>query len=274
MVRKIQNTYKLYIKEAIHKLSEPDMFVTDYVGDVINLLINKPKPYRICYWPYNDTYAIGDAYKYIHGNLEQTAVNDLYIDSEFEDKDILCTFIPYNTINTNWEVSGFVGEREVRTYIKSGIILTSRRLQDMLPDLYNKLKTKGLLTTLTEDSIITILKSYKEELDSLQKEENAQIQALKRAGFKIRPTYKGYCNFKNFLNMQKSNRLGLTNVLYFPEEREERMDFISSYGNDKVPGFDSYVFDDNLTMQRDRYKEIKKLCEENNIPYEVAFRYV
>ena len=52
------------------------------------------------------------------------------------------------------------------------------------------------------------------------------------------------------------------------------MDFISSYGNDKVPGFDSYVFDDNLTMQRDRYKEIKKLCEENNIPYEVAFRYV
>ena len=274
MVRKIQNTYKLYIKEAIHKLSEPDMFITDYVGDVVNLLINKPKPYRICYWSYNDTYAIGDAYKYIHGNLEQTAVNDLYIDSKFEDKDILCTFIPYNTINTDWEVSGFVGEREVRTYIKSGIILTSRNLQDMLPDLYDKLKTKGLLTTLTEDSIITILKSYKEELDSLQKEENAQIQALKRAGFKIRPTYKGYCNFKNFLDMRESNRLGLTNVLYFPEEREERMDFITSYGNDRVPGFDSYMFNDNLTMQRDRYKEIKKLCDENNIPYEIAFRYV
>ena len=31
-------------------------FVTDYVGDIINFLINKPKIYRISYYPQKDIY--------------------------------------------------------------------------------------------------------------------------------------------------------------------------------------------------------------------------
>ena len=51
--------YKL-CKERLQKTSVSDIYVTNYAGDIVNLLLNKPKIYRICYFPKNDIYVIGD----------------------------------------------------------------------------------------------------------------------------------------------------------------------------------------------------------------------
>lgn len=40
---------KLYIKEGLQKTEHKNLFITDYVGDIVNLLINKPMVYRIIY---------------------------------------------------------------------------------------------------------------------------------------------------------------------------------------------------------------------------------
>ena len=147
---------KLRIRESIEKVD--DILVFDYVGDLINVLLNKPKPYRICYDPKNDIYGLGDAYKYIHAFIEK-GMKKLGYEPEIEKgtknqwggyssdsenyKEI--TFVPYNVPDDKWQVGGFEGERDTALYIPTGFILFNKVVskESYIPDLYkNSFQTK------------------------------------------------------------------------------------------------------------------------------------
>jgi len=74
---------KRYIRASLHKLESDDIILTDYAGDIVNLLLNKPKCYRIVYVPSDiygstkndgDIYLIGDAIEFLHDDLLAIAV--------------------------------------------------------------------------------------------------------------------------------------------------------------------------------------------------------
>ena len=170
---------KLRIKEGIKQI-DSGIYITDYVGDVVNLLINKPKPYRLVWNKIDDVYGIGDAYKYIHGNIEDAMLKqgygneDLYKSTNIDKTHSEFTFVPYGNVDNSWEVGGFVGERNSTTYIPSGIILTNEDLQQDVPDLYNKLKRNKLLN-MDITKIEKILTNYAKELQHLRNEEKRII---------------------------------------------------------------------------------------------------
>jgi len=280
---------KLHIQEGIKQVDN-GMFITDYVGDVVNLFVNKPKPYRVVYNQVDDVYGVGDAYKYIHRNIEDALITDGYGNTEFYQasnygkthKDF--TFVPYLS-DSSWEVGGFVGERSEPTFMKTGTILTNDDLQIFLPDLYNKLKQNRQLLGTDPNAIVNVLKNYAKELQQLRREERSYLAQFENAGFDIRDDYKGIPNFKYYLQLLNSDKyivrnfqgettvcLDLTHVFNYPEDGEERMDFIISLGN--VGENLEYYLDDNLSVQCHKYEIIKKLLDSNNLPYEMAFEYV
>ena len=63
---------KLKINERLQKLGS-DMFITDYAGDIAQLLVNKPKPYRFLYDAQADLYMICDAWDHIHMDMVDKA---------------------------------------------------------------------------------------------------------------------------------------------------------------------------------------------------------
>ena len=281
---------KLHIQEGIKQV-DSGMFITDYVGDVVNLFVNKPKPYRIVYNQIDDVYGVGDAYKYIHGNIEDALIANGYGDTEFYQapnygkthKDF--TFVPYLTSDSSWEVGGFVGERSEPTFIKTGTILTNSDLQIFLPDLYNKLKQSRLLLDTDPNAIANVLKNYAKELQQLRREERSYLAQFENAGFDIRDDYKGIPNFKYYLQLLSSDKyrvrnfreedivfVNLTHIFYFPADKEERMDFVERLEN--VGDCLTYELEDNLTGQCHKYEIIKKLLDSNNLSYEMAFEYV
>lgn len=69
---------KLQIRESFKKL-DINFLITDYVGDVVNLLVNKPKPYRITYIKYDDLYIIADAEKFVHYDMTDKAIELGYL---------------------------------------------------------------------------------------------------------------------------------------------------------------------------------------------------
>lgn len=283
---------KLHIQEGIKQV-DSGMFITDYVGDVVNLFVNKPKPYRVVYNQVDDVYGVGDAYKYIHGNIQDVLIANGYGDAEFyhdadygkhhQVKDF--TFVPYLTSDSSWEVGGFVGERSEPTFIKTGTILTNSDLQTFLPDLYNKLRQNRLLLDTDPNAIANVLRNYAKELQQLRKQERSYLTQFKNAGFDIRTDYKGIPNFKYYLQLLSSDEysmrnfqgeitvhLYLTHIFNFPEDREERMDFLTHLGN--VGNGLKYALQDNLSVQCHKYEIIKKLLDRNNLPYKMAFEYV
>lgn len=285
---------KLHIQEGIKQV-DSGMFITDYVGDVVNLFVNKPKPYRIVYNQVDDVYGVGDAYRYIHGNIEDALIANGYGDAKFYHDatyDKNCkeftknfTFVPYLTTDSSWEVGGFVGERSEPTFIKTGTILTNSDLQTFLPDLYNKLKQNKLLLDTDINAIANVLKNYAKELQQLRRQERSYLAQFKNAGFDIRADYKGIPNFKYYLQLLSSDEysvrnfqgetvvcLNLTHIFNYPEDREERMDFLTHLGN--VGNGLKYDLQDNLSVQCHKYEIIKKLLDSNNLPYEMAFEYV
>lgn len=52
------------------------MFITEYAGDIVNLLVNKPKAYRFLYDAQADLYMICDAWDYIHIEMVEQAFKD------------------------------------------------------------------------------------------------------------------------------------------------------------------------------------------------------
>ena len=142
---------KLRIRETEFPLQEKmevgdyGVIVTDYVGDVVNLLLHKPKIYRLCYDPNNDIYMLGSGTDLIHAGLYNAAEKLGYDCDPHESEDFI--FSPYKYANNPklWEVEGFGDERTYKTPIKSGYILTYDKytIESKLSDLYKKLKSTG-----------------------------------------------------------------------------------------------------------------------------------
>lgn len=85
---------KLKILERLQRLG-PEMFITDYAGDIANLLVNKQKEYRFLYDAQADLYMICDAFDYIHMNMvEQAFKKGWYIAQEDFIEEFICV---YNT---------------------------------------------------------------------------------------------------------------------------------------------------------------------------------
>ena len=63
------------IYERLEKLGS-DMFISNYAGDIVNLLVNKPKAYRFLYDAQADLYMICDAWDYIHLNMVERAFKE------------------------------------------------------------------------------------------------------------------------------------------------------------------------------------------------------
>lgn len=93
---------KLKINERLQKLGS-DMFITDYAGDIVNLLVNKPKAYRFLYDAQADLYMICDAWDYIHMDMVKQAFKEgWYTDEKDFIEEFICDF--YRGIATEyWE---------------------------------------------------------------------------------------------------------------------------------------------------------------------------
>ena len=63
------------IYERLEKLGS-DMFISNYAGDIVNLLVNKPKAYRFLYDAQADLYMICDAWDYIHLDMVRKAFRE------------------------------------------------------------------------------------------------------------------------------------------------------------------------------------------------------
>lgn len=270
---------KLYIEESLKQL-DIDLFITDYVGDVVNLLNNKPKPYRLIWFPSEDLYVIGNAYKYIHGNLEDAADKAGYVQltDELHKSDSSATFVPYNELTGSWNVGGFEGERGCVTYLKTGIILTFDNITqpNEFPELYNKLNATKSLQNININTIKDILLNYKSELTKLKNQEQGLIDLFIEAGYDIQPSYTGYIDLEDYINNmnRKDNTywIFLTDLLFYPTDIEKRLSFISSLDNVQK-GID-YLFGSIMSQQMHLYMQIIQLLDDNNIPYEWAYPYI
>jgi len=129
-------------------------FVTNYAGDIVNFMVNKPKIYRITYYPGLDIYAICDGYENIHLSNDRSLEELGYVDEVLHDEDFInFLFIPTEFIDDKekWEVYG-VGENE-RAYltpITTGYIITydGETLTQDISELYEILKRRHLLVDL------------------------------------------------------------------------------------------------------------------------------
>lgn len=284
---------KLHIKESIKQV-ESGTLITDYVGDVVNLFINKPKPYRVVYNKLNDVYGIIDAYKGTHGFIYDDLIEQGYQDYDYyyrSNNSIDFVFVPYNTLNTSWDVGGFEGEWANPLFIKTGSILTKEDIKIILPDLYNKLKRSKLLLNTDLDSIIQVLNQYEKELEYLRKQEKSYLKQFENAGLKVRSDYVGIPNFEYYINTLNSmNSHNYTvmydlrnnpilmimsdDIFYFPNNHEdyEQAREIYWYFGDDIPLH--YDLEHNLSEQSNKYELIKNLLDEAGLPYEIAYDYV
>jgi hypothetical protein len=65
------------------------VYFTDYVGDIVNLMLNKPKIYRIVYDSQFDIYAMCDAKKYVHDNLAEKMFDSGFAQQFMNDNDLI-----------------------------------------------------------------------------------------------------------------------------------------------------------------------------------------
>ena len=65
-----------FIQESFQKVADGDVLLTDYAGDIANLLVNKPKSYRILWDKHDDVYLIADAMSYIHEEMIEKALEE------------------------------------------------------------------------------------------------------------------------------------------------------------------------------------------------------
>ena len=102
-----------YINERLQRLGS-DMFITDYAGDIVNLLVNKPNAYRFLYDAQADLYMICDAWNYIHLDMVKQAFKEGWYVSQ---KDFIEEFVcSYNTHCVNSYFSTALGGFEIDDY--------------------------------------------------------------------------------------------------------------------------------------------------------------
>lgn len=70
---------KLRIKEGLEVLDN-GIIVTDYAGDIANLLVNKPKNYRITYDNNIDVWSIVDSTKMEHREMAEVVAKSGFVD--------------------------------------------------------------------------------------------------------------------------------------------------------------------------------------------------
>jgi hypothetical protein len=149
---------RLKIKESVDLNEGLDevadgTYCTDYVGDVANWILNKPKPYRVLYDKKFDIWCIADAMKNTHKDMSIDMYDDGYVEkvgknvdkyinfarnygdfsSGWTDAEVYCDygfdhgylvgmfFIPSGDKYSKYEESGFYSKQ---TPIKSGTIFT------------------------------------------------------------------------------------------------------------------------------------------------------
>lgn len=149
------------ISASIHKIDDGAVLLTDYAGDIVNLLVNKPKPYRIVYVPFDDVYLIADAKEYIHEYITQEALDegwlqklDEFMRKNHEDIEEIDAFRTVNLIFLRDEdLSQFGGysdpyattEFGYEYPITTGSVFTKSKysknyLSSAVPELYSKLQ--------------------------------------------------------------------------------------------------------------------------------------
>jgi hypothetical protein len=215
------------IAENIKELYD-GFFVSDYVGNIRDYLIKKPKPYRVVYDSKNDIYAIADAEKYDHSDMIKNIVKSGYMyeqnpnfESEMDEmrdhysysreyakyddasmylKSYLdrgyilgLMIIPNNYDYFKYEKSGFY---KAETNITTGTIYTKQRSYfsptGYFRDLYNSLNRFGeILNT-------------KKSLDDIYKNcERAGNKADIEWAFKLKAKDCGYGDTEIFKYLQK-----------------------------------------------------------------------
>jgi hypothetical protein len=106
---------KLLIKESLSMREkfeqfETGVYFTDFVGDIVNLMLNKPKIYRIVYDSQFDTYAMCDAKIYIHDNLAELLFDSGFVQQFMNNYDIEeiknCPKVPVGTDAQRYRVNG------------------------------------------------------------------------------------------------------------------------------------------------------------------------
>ena len=88
---------KLQIKESVDLTEGLDevadgTYCTDYVGDVANWILNKPKPYRILYDKKFDIWCIADAMKNTHKDMSIDMFDDGYVEQAGKNVDKYINF--------------------------------------------------------------------------------------------------------------------------------------------------------------------------------------
>ena len=180
---KTNESLKLRIRESISMVEQleeitPNTYCSDYVGDIVNWIINKPKPYRILYDSKFDVWCIADAISKTHWQMAedlfdsnyllnvtnslndwiQFARNDDDYDSDYTNKEVYAGygfdhrliaglfFIPNGVNPKEYEESGLYN---VATKLVSGTIFSRRdtpfNKDGIFKDLYRKLKISGEL---------------------------------------------------------------------------------------------------------------------------------
>lgn len=149
------------IAASLKQLDDGGILLTDYVGDVVNLLINKPKPYRLCYLEYDDVWLIADAMTYLHEEMIEKSVDEGWLPKTVEfmrmynedisdidaNRSVNLIFLtdesmkqfgsytdPYATAEFGYEYPITTGS----LFTKSN--LSSNYLKRSAPELYNKIK--------------------------------------------------------------------------------------------------------------------------------------
>lgn len=75
---------KLRIQEGLEEIAN-DVYCSDYVGDVTNWLLNKPKPYRILYDSQHDIWCVGNAINVTHGDMAYELYKTGYVEKYITD---------------------------------------------------------------------------------------------------------------------------------------------------------------------------------------------
>ena len=163
----------MVLREKLEQLGA-DIYVTNYAGDIANMLVNKPMPYRVCYDEDYDVYVIADAEKYVHYQMTKIlgASNYMYQFRDFEDrmkeeiikrqiryripKGALDIASVYSSIGNKTDFlfipNGYSTMKETSFYkyempITTGTIYTvsENEIKVFCNDLYNKLKSLGTI---------------------------------------------------------------------------------------------------------------------------------
>jgi hypothetical protein len=189
---------KLAIKESVslnERLEEisPETYATDSVGDIVNWLLNKPKPYRILYDKKYDVWVIADAMSNTHKDMSidlfdsdylygvardldndiKQARTDGKFNSGYTDAEVYSDywfdnfqlkglfFIPKNMQYRDYEESGFYSH-EVPITTGSLFVQRPSELSEhgIFKDLYNKLDRLNVLKSSLKSIYLDCRRNY------------------------------------------------------------------------------------------------------------------